>query len=289
MRIRILYRSDSEWNPWGATLLSVVVHALSLLVIVTVVSALRPEPASWFHAGQTVQYISLKSQPGTLFWTPSGSAAPARPETPPKKTATLPTPVSHGEARAADDRLRPGGPASGPELPFTPEPPRFLELLPPTPVSELRVVHPADRRYPVVLSRNTAPDGAPESFHGRTVYTVYLDVGTRSQWLLHYTGAVPAVEVSGNVIRIGALESIEAPYPQVTVVPPGGSGSVRLLVSGILDSEGRFRSLRPAGPAGEAVDLLMALLERWSFRPARKRGVATAVAILLERPSENNY
>jgi len=152
---------------------------------------------------------------------------------------------------------------------------------------EVRIVHPEKGVFAFVLTQTTPPEGAPPVFQGRPVYTVYLDVGTPEQWTLHYVSTEASGELKGNVLHLFALRPLEAPYPRVTVVPTDlstRSGS-HLLVSGILDVEGRLRDLQPAGDGDAGICArLIAFLERWSFRPARRAGLPGEVAVLLVVP-----
>jgi hypothetical protein len=295
------------------SIFSLGLHALGITLVFALADAIRPEASAWFAGNPDIQYINLKASSGVLIWSPpavpaaaSSEQADARPASqilahPSAGREMKPASTPSGPARMSDPSA--GRYASVPAIseagdhPWAPAPPetgtlaavlgRLLDLAPVVRPGELRVVHPENGRFPMVLSRTTLPEDAPEALKGRTIYTVWLDVGTARQWLLHYSSTDPQVQMSGNVVRIAAVERIEAPYPQITIVPSGetGVGNNRLTITGILDSAGKLRGLKPAGASDEeASGRLMALLERWSFRPARKAGIPSDVAILLIVP-----
>lgn len=59
------------------------------------------------------------------------------------------------------------------------------------------------------------------------------------------------------------------------------------MVHGILTPEGRFEQLALVFPGElEKKDLLMSSLKRWTFRPATRDGVPSAIEILLIIPSQ---
>lgn len=156
-----------------------------------------------------------------------------------------------------------------------------------------RILHPANGVFDIVV-QSTGPAGFAESegmLSGKPVYSVYLAVGSRRSWILQYcipASDVPPPEVSGTVVRLAAPARLVAPYPRVTFRPPSIAkrGSF-LMLHGMIDAAGRFQNLRVLGAHDPSqTDLVVAVLERWEFRPATSEGQPVRVEILLAIPGE---
>jgi hypothetical protein len=160
-------------------------------------------------------------------------------------------------------------------------------------VAATRMTHPVDGVFDVVVQGGL--DGLPESagaLSGRPIYSVYLNVGGAKDWILQYcvpAGGSPAPRASGGVVTLDAAPPpLSAPYPQVTMRPlvrrrPG----TYMTVQGFINTDGRFENLRVLGandPQQSAY--VLAILEKWEFRPAMQLQKAVRVEILLAIPSE---
>jgi hypothetical protein len=145
-----------------------------------------------------------------------------------------------------------------------------------------------------VVVQSAGPEGLQESagvLSGKPVYSVYLQVGSRRDWILQY--CVPASDVSapvnsGSVVRLGGPARLSAPYPLVTYRPTLVHAANRyLMLHGFVTAEGRFQDLRALGahdPAWAA--LAISVLLRWEFRPATLEGTKARVEVLLAIPGE---
>lgn len=152
-----------------------------------------------------------------------------------------------------------------------------------------RISHPTIGVFDVVV-QSSGVEGFPESagvLSGKPIYSVYLNVGASREWILQY--ALPAEEgetpeVGGAVVRLGNSSPLEAPYPRLTFRPPikARPRPAYVMVHGFIDGNGRFEALKVLGTtAAEEAPQILAVLERWEFRPAMKDGRPARVEILL--------
>ena len=114
---------------------------------------------------------------------------------------------------------------------------------------------------------------------GKLVYTVYLGIGARPDWILQY-----CLPPSAPVAASGALA---APYPYLMFRPKLSYDweGEHLFVKGMLNEQGKLEKLEPVGEATAADKAaLLASLIRWEFRPATRGGKPTAVEVLLIVP-----
>lgn len=150
-----------------------------------------------------------------------------------------------------------------------------------------RIILPKQGTFNVVVLGSTASQPYPEStgvLSGRTVYTVYLHVGLRKNWILQYCLPKSAMPVS----RVeGTRTPLEAPWPYLMIRPDQTSDSDYVLVRGSITAKGRFDQLALVFPQDlEKKDLLLRSLGQWEFRPASRDGVPIGVEILLIIPRE---
>jgi hypothetical protein len=151
-----------------------------------------------------------------------------------------------------------------------------------------RMLHPSNGTFDVVVVQSSPSEAFPETgtaLSGRPIYTVYLQVGARKEWILQY--CIPraqGVQVSGSVVQLSNPAPVRAPYPWVTYRPPillqPGSGYI--LVHGFVDTIGRFKELsvlRGGGP--QLRELVLGSLAKWEFRPATRDDRPVLVEILL--------
>ena len=138
--------------------------------------------------------------------------------------------------------------------------------------------HSPSGSYDVVIVQSAASAGKRfgAALLSGTVYVVYLDVGLPRMSTLQFS--VPSG--AGPIVNLDA-DGIDAPYPSMTVVPKSAQKQGdSILVHGFVTTEGRLRDLSIVGnsPLGKA---LLALLENWVFRPARRGDHPVEVEIVL--------
>lgn len=218
----------------------------------------------------------------------TGQMLNGSPVKPPEPAGSSPSP-----GRATSASAREHEPMEHTPIGLAPDPGRpravpALLPLPPAVEGEVRLVHPADGQFDVVLLQS-APDSALEVLKGGPVYSVYLDVGTRKEWMLHFCAREPSVEITEHLVRIGAVEPIAAPYPKFTVVPPSlvaGAGRGPTAISGVIDEDGHFGHLDALEEDDRGVlKHLMSTFENWLFQPAKRKGVPLAVQVVLVIPA----
>lgn len=159
--------------------------------------------------------------------------------------------------------------------------------------SAIRIEHPSNAQFDVVVMQSSADEGFPESagvLSGQPVYTVYLQVGAPRAWLLQYcipkdTG--PVTKVVGGAVYIGKATPVKAPFPLVTVLPPATMmpRSSYIMVHGFVDKAGKFKDMNVLrAPADQIRELLIPQLTEWVFRPATRDGIPVLVEVLLAIP-----
>ena len=290
---------------WRHSVLSLSLHCLAVFLAVRIVHMVEAERVGWFDHVVSVQYVNLKDHPGVLFLDPPGARPTTNRVRAPRQTSR------HLRAAVSDSAGSPPRRANIPNVPGTGHlaagvpaiavpissdgqraiPASPSPEIPPAsasaePSDELRMIHPENGRFDVVLV-GAIPEGAPESFRSGPVYTVYLDVGKQKRWLLHYSAIRPSVQITDYVVRIGFVQPIDAPYPHITVVPPElpAAEGEPITIAGVIDTNGVFRQVRPIRSTPDDYgSRLMQLLKKWLFRPASKAGEPTEVAVMLVVP-----
>lgn len=156
----------------------------------------------------------------------------------------------------------------------------------------VRVVHPNNAVFDVVV-QSSSSEILPETtglLSGKPVYTAYLSVGTRKDWILQYcrpAAAERSLRAAGNVVSLGASAPLKAPYPLVTVTPPVTlqPRSTYLMVHGLLDASGRFKALTLVREEDHKLrNEIIPFLEHWEFRPGTRDGIPVLLEILLVIP-----
>ena len=149
--------------------------------------------------------------------------------------------------------------------------------------SLVRIEQAKDGKFGIVVSGSSASDQFPESagaLSGKVVYTVYLRIGLRKNWILQY--CLPqSVELGGA--------AVDAPWPLVMLRPdPLNKADLDyIIVGGVINSSGRFEQLGLVYPAElNEQDKLLGALRQWTFRPASRDGQAVAVEALLVIPRQ---
>jgi hypothetical protein len=158
------------------------------------------------------------------------------------------------------------------------------------PVGLTRITLPKDGKFGVVVSGSADTTRYPESvgaLTGKVVYTVYLRVGLRKNWILQY--CLPKTTDKGAAVR-GSATPLEAPWPFLIMRPDRLSAADPdyIMVRGMLTSAGQFDQLAMVFPEElEKKELLLKSLKLWEFRPANRDGEPTAVEVLLIIPRES--
>lgn len=142
-------------------------------------------------------------------------------------------------------------------------------------------------RFDSIVVQSSPLDQFPSGntlLHGRPIFTVYVPVGIGKDWALYFC-------VQGDDTPASATESqakpLDPPYPYKLLRPkitiPGYQKY--LLVHGFVTEAGTVSDLRLIPPVKQdIVDLVLAALNRWTFRPATRQGVAVKVEFLLAIP-----
>lgn len=152
----------------------------------------------------------------------------------------------------------------------------------------VRLVRPANGSHSAIVFGASASEPYPESagvLSGKIIYTVYLQVGLRKNWILQYClpKAVAAEAAAG-----GAMTALAAPWPTLIVRPKNSvvADGDYVLVHGMITAAGRFMQLATVVPEQfENKKQLMDALQEWEFRPAARDGQPSAVEVLLIIPS----
>jgi hypothetical protein len=288
-------KTSDSMRPWYAGILSLGFHGAALLAIIVIVNKLPVARSPWFdHA--TVRYLNLSSFPPAAVYYVASAATPASESKPPADLPRLPAmPASKPPVRASLPALVLPDPL--PQPPPTPSTAISallsglsgpLSIQPPTRSNEIRVLHPENGHFDVVLVQGGSPEEAAEvpQFRNGPVYTAYLNVGMQKQWVLHYCANDPDIQISDYVVRIGAIQKLEAPYPRVTIAPADlPDAGERIALSGLLDAEGKLHQVHPLGSSDpQYCARLTPLLAQWQFRPAKKAGTPSDVAVVLVVP-----
>ncbi len=120
------------------------------------------------------------------------------------------------------------------------------------------------------------------------VYTVYLRVGLRKNWILQY--CLPKAAEPRATAR-GSATPLDAPWPFLILRPDEltAPGEGYVMVHGMITSEGQFDQLAMIFPEElDKKDLLISSLNKWEFRPASRDKVPTTVEVLLIIPRQSD-
>ena len=151
-----------------------------------------------------------------------------------------------------------------------------------------RITLPKDGKFGVVVLGSSQATPYPESagvLSGKMVYTVYLAVGLHKKWILQYC----LTKAAEKTVPRGSATPIDAPWPFLIFRPDNLTGSSDyVIVHGMIDTDGRFDKLAMVFPEQfEQEELLISSLKLWTFRPASRDRVPTAVEVLLIIPTES--
>jgi hypothetical protein len=154
-----------------------------------------------------------------------------------------------------------------------------------------RVTHPEGGNFDVVIMQSATRDDLPDLggiLSGVPVYTVYLRVGDRKEWLLEY--CVPgreSVQANPYEVTVEDVGSITPPYPLSTAIPNGllsQQNTKHIVLHGLLTSTGDFRISKAPEAGNPLLTELKALLGEWRFRPAFRNKRPIDVEVLLVIP-----
>ena len=149
-----------------------------------------------------------------------------------------------------------------------------------------RIDLPKDGKFGVVVLGSAGSARYPEAagaLGGKIVYTVYLRVGLRKNWILQY--CLPRTVENSK----GHATAVDAPWPFLIMRPDRWSASDPdyIMMHGMITSAGHFDQIEVVFPNElEKKDLLLSSLKTWAFRPASLDGEPTPVEVLLIIPRE---
>jgi hypothetical protein len=158
----------------------------------------------------------------------------------------------------------------------------------------LRIQHPANGVFDMVVLQSPSDDDLPDvGWHltGNPVYSVYLRVGDRKEWLLQY--CLPAdsnQQVDQYRAVLPAGRPIMHPYPISTAVPGGILQRVipgQLVFHGFLSAGGELQGMQAHPPDDTMAGQILELLAEWRFRPARQNDAPVGLEVLLVVPTHS--
>lgn len=163
----------------------------------------------------------------------------------------------------------------------------------------IRIVHPATGRHDVMIIHGGADESLAEArgfLDGEPVYTVYLNVGWKKDWILHYClpreGPAAPKQV-GGFVTLQQTEELRPPYPLTTMVPPEVPADAglarptgeRLMFTGYLDTKGVFQEMQPkAELAAGLQQVILKALANWDMRPAYRGATPMRIRVVLVAP-----
>ncbi len=174
---------------------------------------------------------------------------------------------------------------------------KALASLPDRFATPIKIEHPANAVFDVVVVQSSAEQAFPDSagaLSGKPVYTVYLQVGSPKPWILQY--CIPrqvesAPQIVGGAVNIGAPTStLKAPFPLVTVLPPAAMlpRTGYIIVHASVTAKGELVDLdMMRAPNPRLKDAILPELLKWQFRPAIRDGAPVAVEVLLAIPPQD--
>jgi hypothetical protein len=154
-----------------------------------------------------------------------------------------------------------------------------------------KIVLPRDGKYDVVITQNSGIVASTASFlSGRPVYSVYVRVGQRTDWILQYCFPVDRDNRRSNsvVVQLSKIPPVAGPYAFLLLRPAitFKQAAHYAFIHGVINTSGRFEKLQEVGGhVIENVDDVLDALTAWEFRPATKDGQPTAVEVLLCIPN----
>lgn len=154
-----------------------------------------------------------------------------------------------------------------------------------------KVALPPDGHFSVLVesSGSEAFAEAEGVLSGKLVYTAYVRIGMRKEWILQY--CLPRA-VEKRLPPTGKTAPLEAPFPFVMLRPDltFGPDIDYLIVHGIVTALGKLDQLTYVIAPEEQVEkeLLLHSLQQWQLRPGKLDGQPAALEILLIIPREGD-
>jgi hypothetical protein len=152
------------------------------------------------------------------------------------------------------------------------------------------LTYPAGGSFDVVVVDASLPQAIAShtsALSGSPVYTAYLNVGQPVEWILHYClpGGEGGARRQHAVVTLSAPKPLKAPYVVEAHLPPEPlwRWNGYQVFHALLSASGRLERLR-ALQAGNAAEVLLDSLRRWTFRPALLDGAPAATEVLLVIP-----
>jgi hypothetical protein len=134
-------------------------------------------------------------------------------------------------------------------------------------------------------------DGLPDlagMLTGSPVYTVYLSVGDRKEWLLEYCVPVrEKAQANPYQIDVGDEGTVTPPYPISTAIPSdirAQQMATATVLRGLLTASGSLQVIKTPDTGNPWMFQLMALVSQWQFHPALRNNKAIDVEVLLVIP-----
>ena len=221
------------------------------------------------------QSAGASGAPQTASASSQVASTPSRVAGPPASVASTPSRVAGAPISVANAPTSVGG--APPRVASAPE--------------VIRIQHPSNGSFDVVIMQSVARDDLPDlarMLTGSPVYTVYLNVGDRKEWLMEY--CVPArvsKQVSPYQIDVEDSGSVTPPYPISTIIPE----SIRvqqttkpIVLRALLTAAGNLQVAKMPDTSSPLIYLLTALVGQWQFRPAMRNNQAIEVEVLLVVP-----
>jgi len=148
----------------------------------------------------------------------------------------------------------------------------------------------------IIIVRQSSQDPAIDVdgvLSGQPVYTVYFEVpGAPRKWVLHYcvpgSGASKSFVRDGDSVRVLPKRSVQPPFPldRLSVDLNGYRGEIpRLMIYALVNERGETENIRLVRGTGQDIDArAVAVLSKWTFRPARRNDLPVAVEALFGIP-----
>lgn len=143
-------------------------------------------------------------------------------------------------------------------------------------------------QFGAILMGASPQEDYPETadlWTGRNAYTVYVDVGRHTSWILQYS--LPKTATPDQL-----QDKLNPPYPYDMLRPNFPSSELNaddLLVHGFIGAKGDLENLTVEFPPDFSLaKRILKALAQWKFRPATLDGVATRVEVLLIIPNASS-
>jgi hypothetical protein len=157
-----------------------------------------------------------------------------------------------------------------------------------SPPSTTHITLAKDGQFGVVVVGSSLENQYPEIANvwgSRLIYTVYLHVGAKKNWILQYS-----LPRAADAVASGSNVRPDAPWPYDILRPnlaPEDSNSEAIMVHGFVNLSGGLERLAVVFPTDfTQAKFVLNALQQWKFRAARQSGQFVAVEVLLIIPQE---